>query len=141
MIQKSEILAAINDSDNNKKTLLLKLYRQYIAMSNENEDVKKTDVRKTNIKLAYDRIKTLAEDKGLISYSSIANVSDAILEDYNNLDVLVRHLDETFENQKDDIAETITRLEVLLKLPVTFPQYVPKVLNKVLSQTKGQFRW
>ena len=121
MIQKEEILLAYENADEEEKKVLLKLYTKYV-----NYKVKK--FKKNEVNKIQDSIKSNVGTFGMI------------LEEYNNLDILVRHLTETFDDKKDEIVFSIIKLEVLLNIKVSFPQSLSRCIEEIIENTKGKLK-
>ena len=141
MIQKDEILLAYKNADEEEKKVLLKLYTKYVNY--KVKKFKRTEVNKINIKIAFDRIRNAIRNSRIQdSIKSNVGTFGIILEEYNNLDILVRHLTETFDDKKDEIVFSIIKLEVLLNIKVSFPQYLSRCIEEIIENTKGKHkRW
>lgn len=139
MIQKDEILLAYKNADEEEKKVLLKLYTKYVNY--KVKKFKRTEVNKINIKIAFDRIRNAIRNSRIQdSIKSNVGTFGIILEEYNNLDILVRHLTETFDDKKDEIVFSIIKLEVLLNIKVSFPQYLSRCIEEIIENTKGKLK-
>ncbi len=139
MIQKEEILLAYENADEEEKKVLLKLYTKYVNY--KVKKFKKTEVNKINIKIAFDRIRNAIHNSKIQdSIKSNVGTFGMILEEYNNLDILVRHLTETFDDKKDEIVFSIIKLEVLLNIKVSFPQSLSRCIGEIIENTKGKLK-
>lgn len=133
MIVEEDILKKIEESEKIEDSFqLIRLYENY---KKYNDIYLKDNIKKINIidiKIAYENIKVNVED--ILKINNKSKIDKLICNNFEKLQVYINHFKIDNNEIFNNTLEIITNLEILLDLPISFPNYIVKCLEKLLNK-------
>lgn len=137
-ITNNDIVLYMNHSDDDNYIFLFRLYDEYKNNFIE-DDTMFSKISILDLKTAYTSIVRKASNisEAQEKYFSSDYILNMIKDELLILTRYISHFNELKQDVLEETINSITRLEVILKLPISFPFYLERCLEKELDIRKG----